>query len=496
LGPFIATFFIAFFVLMMQILWKYIDDLVGKGLDFITLGQFLWYASAAMLTLAMPIAILISSIMTFGNLGESFELVAIKSSGISLLRFMRPLMFVALLLCGITFIFANYVIPFANLKFVTLYNDIFYKKPAFDLKEGVFFTHIPSYAIKVKKKDPDGKTIRDVIIFEQGNNLQDNTIVAEKGVMSISKDKRFLEFNLFNGHRYQERGNSGDTSSEYIRLGFKEYKKLFDISSLQKQTTSDTIYRKQFKMLSVRQLDRSIDSVQRLHDSFYVRMGKEMLVYLKYYNPADSVWAKVPDTGYRQKKFKDILPDSARERITDMALNTVNNIKSTLQFTGTEMNAFEKDIVFHKIEWHRKFSLSMACLVLFFIGAPLGSIIRKGGLGMPLVVAIIFFLLFHLLNMFGEKFAKGFIAAPVWGMWMSVMVLAPLGAFLTYKAMHDSQLFNKEFYHRLLRRLWRRKGAVGANGSHPDKGPGAMASVKVPPIDQAPAITDDLPKEG
>src|SRR6186713_3305835 len=143
IGPFIATFFIAFFVMMMQSLWKYIDDLVGKDLDLLTIGKFLWYASASLLTLAMPIAILISSIMTFGNLGESFELVAIKSAGISLLRFMRPLVFVALLLCGITFLFANYIIPYSQLKFATLYHDIFYKKPAFDLKEGVFFTHIP-----------------------------------------------------------------------------------------------------------------------------------------------------------------------------------------------------------------------------------------------------------------------------------------------------------------------------------------------------------------
>jgi lipopolysaccharide export system permease protein len=160
LGPFIATFFIAFFVLMMQILWKYVDDLVGKGLDFVTIGQFLWYASASLITLALPIAILISSIMTFGNLGESFELVAIKSAGISLLRFMRPLTFFTIFLCGVSFLFANYIVPYANLRFKTLYSDIYFKKPAFDLKEGVFFTYIPNYAIRVANKDDDGKTIR------------------------------------------------------------------------------------------------------------------------------------------------------------------------------------------------------------------------------------------------------------------------------------------------------------------------------------------------
>jgi lipopolysaccharide export system permease protein len=454
IGPFIATFFIAFFVLMMQILWKYIDDLVGKGLDFITIGQFVWYAGASMLTLSMPIAILISSIMTFGNLGESYELVAIKSAGISLLRFMRPLMWVALLLCGITFVFANYVIPYANLKFVTLYNDIFYKKPAFDLKEGVFFTHIPSYAIKVGKKDADGKTIRNVLIYEQGGSMQDNSIVAETGVMSVSKDKKFLEFNLQNGYRYQERGNSSDTATEYIRLGFKEYKKLFDLSSLQKQTTNDSLYRRNFKMLSVRQLDNSLDSMRRLNDSLYVRIDIELKGYMHYSNIPGTLWAKASLPAVKHKKFDDLLPDSIRLQVQEKGLNTISNIKGAMQFSGNQVTLQQKEMRYHKIEWHRKFSLSLACLVLFFIGAPLGSIIRKGGLGMPLVVAIVFFLLFHLLNMFGEKFVKQEIASPFSGMWLSVLALTPLGIFLTYKAMHDSQLFSKEFYTRIGRKIW------------------------------------------
>jgi lipopolysaccharide export system permease protein len=449
IGPFIATFFIAFFVLMMQILWKYIDDLVGKGLDFLTIGEFIWYASASMLTLSMPIAILISSIMTFGNLGESYELVAIKSAGISLIRFMRPLMWVAVLLCGITFIFANYVIPFAQLKFFTIYNDIFYKKPAFDLKEGVFFTHIPSYAIKVGKKDADGKTIHNVLIYEQGGNLQDNSIVAEKGIMSVSADKRFLEFNLQNGYRYQERGNTSDSSTEYIRLGFKEYKKLFDLSSLKIQSTNDSFFRKNFKMLSVRQLDKSLDSINRLNDSFNVRITTELKAYLHYSHISDSIWAQAKPDGKKHRNFNELLPDSIKLQVEDKGMNIISNIKGSMQFTGNEMTAQVKEMRYHKIEWHRKFSLSLACLVLFFIGAPLGSIIRKGGLGMPLVVAIIFFLIFHLLNMFGEKFVKEDIASPFSGMWLSVLVLTPLGVFLTYKAMHDSQLFNKEFYARI-----------------------------------------------
>ncbi|MBC7536301.1 MAG: LptF/LptG family permease [Ferruginibacter sp.] len=452
IGPFIITFFIAFFVLMMQSLWKYIDDLVGKGLDFATIGQFLWYASASLLMLAMPIAILISSIMTFGNLGESFELVAIKAAGISLLRFMRPLMFVAVFLCGVTFIFANYVIPYANLKFVTLYNDIFYKKPAFDLKEGQFFTYIPRYAIRVGEKDPDGKTIRNVLIYEQSNPLQDNTIVAEKGVMKISDDKNYLEFNLENGYRYQEKGSALDSSTEYIRLGFKNFKKLFDLSVLQKGNTPDSVFRNNFKMLSSRQLNKNIDSLTKLHDSLEKKLYSNLNVYLHYTNISESSWKRarrlVPDTASQNK----LIPDSAMERVHDRALSIAGDFKNSLQFGSVDVKSKEKEIMYHKVEWHRKFSLSLACLVLFFIGAPLGSIIRKGGLGMPLVIAIIFFLIFHLLNTFGEKFVKDSILSPFTGMWLAIIVLVPVGIFFTYKAMHDSQLFNKEYYYRLFKK--------------------------------------------
>jgi lipopolysaccharide export system permease protein len=451
IGPFIATFFIAFFVLMMQTLWKYVDDLVGKGLDLSTIGLFLWYASSGLLTLAMPIAILISSIMTFGNLGESFELVAIKSSGISLLRFMRPLIFVSILLCGITFLFANYVIPYANLKFYALYNDIYFKKPAFALKEGVFFTDIPNYAIKVGKKDPDGKGIRDVIIYERTNQLQDNLIIAEKGVMNTSADNNFLEFNLENGHRYQEKGNFGDSSTEYIRLGFKDFKKNFDLSVLKGTKTPDSVFRSNFKMLSARQLSHNIDSLVRLDDSINNRLRTGIDFYLKYINVSDSAWRSV--SAPPVKKNDSLLNDSLSRLVYNRALNKTAEIQNAFQFSSNNVNQHQTDIRFHKVEWHRKFSLSLACLILFFIGAPLGSIIRKGGLGMPLVVAIVFFLIFHLLNMFGEKFVKEDLLSPFNGMWLAVIVLTPVGIFLTYKAMHDSQLFSKEFYYRSFNKL-------------------------------------------
>lgn len=437
IGPFIATFFISWFVLMMQILWKYVDDLVGKGLDFITIGQFLWYASASLLVLALPIAILISSIMTFGNLGESFELVAVKSAGISLLRFMRPLVVVALLLCGLSFYFGNHVIPVANLKFATLYNDIFYKKPAFDLREGIFFNHVPNYAIKVDKKDKNGKDISGVLIYEQDNPLQDNTIIAEKGKMSVTPDNNYLEFFLENGNRYQERGLPGDSTTEFIRLNFKSFKKLFDISSLKIANTSDSLYKGGQKMLSARQLNKNLDSLRKREDQILKKNTDYFKIQLPYLYIKDSV---------KPLAQSNSIPDSMKKFVHENATTVAHELKNYLMFTKLEEKDNRDQIKVTKLEWHRKYSMSLACLILFFIGAPLGSIIRKGGFGMPLVVAIVFFLIFHLLSMFGEKFVKEGLLSPGVGMWLAVIVLTPIGALLTYKAMHDSQVFNKDAY--------------------------------------------------
>jgi lipopolysaccharide export system permease protein len=453
--PFLATFFIALFVLMMQTIWKYIDDLVGKGLDMLTLFKFILYASATMVMLALPIAILLSSIMTFGKLGESFELVAIKSSGIPLLRFMRPLFFVALLLCGVTFLFANYIIPVANLKFAVLYNDIYRKSPAFDLKDGVFYNGFRGYSIKVAKKEKDRSTLRNVLIYEQDFGQPDNTVISESGIMKISPDKKFLEFNLKNGYRYQEKGDIATLDNEFIRLGFKEYNKLFDLSQLDIQKTADSLFKTGFRMQNVRQLDKTIDSLERFPDSFARRTTRELSFYINAVKYKDSNKNFTSDAKNETavKKFDDLIPDSLKQLINDQAITKLNGLRSLTQMTGFEFESHAKDLSLHLLEWHRKFSLSVACLVLFFIGAPLGSIIRKGGLGMPLVVAIIFFLLFHLLSMFGEKFVKQGILTPLVGTWLPVIVLTPVGIFLTYKATHDSQLFNKEFYYRFFRNI-------------------------------------------
>ena len=459
-GPFIATFFITLFVFMMQILWKYIDDLVGKGLDTPTLIKFLIYASATLVTLAMPIAILISSIMTFGKLGENFELVAIKSSGISLLRFMRPLLFVTILLSGVAFLFANYIAPVANLKFAVIYHDIYEKSPAFDLKDGVFYNGFRGYSIKVDKKDKDKSTLHKVLIYEQNNGVQDNTIISESGKMSMSKDKKFLQFELENGNSYQEKGSFNYQNNEFIDLRFREYTKLFDLSQLNLQKTSDSLFMNNIRMKTMRQLNVDLDSLKHAPDSLYKKNHTELASYVSYSRFKDSsaskkeittVKEKVPDK--KASTFDALIPDSLESTVFDQTLSQVSNAHNLLQVLAADYKAQNDDITLHQIEWHKKLAVSIACLVLFFIGAPLGSIIRKGGLGMPLVMALLFFMIYYLLNIFGEKFTKDHVLIPIVGMWLPVIILSPVGFFLTYKAMHDSQLFNKEYYYRLFKNI-------------------------------------------
>jgi lipopolysaccharide export system permease protein len=450
-GPFLATFLISLFVLVMQFFWLWIDDLVGKGLDFFTIAKLIGYVAATAVPLALPLALLLSSIMTFGNLGESFELVAIKSSGISLMRFMMPLLAVSMLIGGISFLFSNNIIPIANLKLESLKYDLVVSKPAFDIKEGVFYNKIEGYAIKLGKKEKDDSTIRNIIIYEKNYNLQDQMMIAESGIMRVTADKRYLEFILKNGWRYEEKGNRGTTNTEFIRLGFKQYKKVFDLSSFKLNRTADTLFRDNQRMLSLRQLDLRLDSLEKTAQLYLDHNKRELNSHFRFASFGDSAQPPVSKTSVKAKTFSELIPKEYRLLVNDRAYNQLNAAKGAIDILVAEQDTRERDIRGHKIEWHRKFTLAFACILLFMIGAPLGSIIRKGGLGAPLVLAVIFFIIFHLFNTFGEKFVKEDVTSAFTGMWLSTMVLIPIAAFLTFKAMRDSQLFNKEFYYRFYR---------------------------------------------
>jgi lipopolysaccharide export system permease protein len=452
IGPFIATFFITLFVLILQFFWLWIDDFVGKGVDGPIFLRLIIYLSATLVPLALPLAILLSSIMTFGNLGETFELVAIKSAGIGLLRFMRPLMIISIFLSGLAFLFNNNVIPVANLKMRSLHTDIVNKKPAFDLKEGVFYTTIPGYAIKVGKKKNDS-TLVDVIIYETTPTLQDNIIVANRGVMKVSRDQRFLVFTLRDGWRYEERGTRSSTATDYIRLGFKEYKKVLDLSSLQLNITSDSAYKDRYEMLSVRQLGRAVDSLENKNAGYTKLLLRELQTFLTFNKMVDSGWLKVDPPRVNAKSVTDLIPDTARKKVLEQSISYATSVRNSLQIAQLEYDGQREQMRLQLIEWHNKFTMALAVFVLFLIGAPLGSIVRKGGIGTPVVFAVVFFVVFFLLNNFGKKFVKEDLLQPVAGMWMATFILLPIGIFLTYKAMHDSNLMNKEFYFRFFRKV-------------------------------------------
>lgn len=455
IGPFFATFFISLFVLVMQFFWLYIDDLVGKGLDLIIILKLIMYVSATLIPLALPLAMLLSSIMTFGNLGETFELVAIKSAGISLSRFMRPLFITATIIGGIAFIFSNNIIPVAQLKLATLKYDIIIAKPAFDIKEGVFYNQIKDFSIKIGKKEKNDSTIRNIVIFEKKFNLQDNVLIADSGIMRVTPDKKFLEFVLKDGWRYEEKGQRFSSNTDYIRLGFKEYKKIFDLSTFQMNETSDSSFKYDPKMLSVRQLNFTLDSLEKNKNKMLKRSEQEVeniLFFTKNVQKVDSPISQTKFLGVANS-FNNIIPDSVKAIVYDIANSQLSTVKNAIALEADEFIGKQKNIRQHEIEWHRKFTLSFACIVLFLIGAPLGSIIRKGGLGMPLVFSVIFFVIFHLFNTFGEKMAKESVLPASFGMWLSTIILTPVGIFLAYKAMRDSQLFNSEFYYRTFKVL-------------------------------------------
>src|SRR5688572_10441188 len=454
IGPFIAVFFVTLLVLLLQFFWLWIDDFVGKGLSTNIILEFTWYQSAALVPLALPLAVLLASLMTFGNLGESLELVAVKASGISLLRFMRPLIVVSLLICGVAFMFSNFIIPVAVLKSQTLLADIVWSKPAFDIQEGVFYDKIDGFSIKIGKKENDS-IVNDIIIYEKGpNNLQDNFIIAKSGVMRMAGNKRILEFNLEDGWRYQEKGDRFSKNTEFIRIGFKEYSKQFDLSNLGLQKrTSDTVNRSNHRMRSMRQLSGAIDSLQKDLERYPIKVKQDVFSVFTFSKYLDSGYTK-PDTPIiTAKRFEDLVPDSNLFAVEQKAASQIGSITLNAEIANSEFRIKQKDLRLHKIEWHKKITLSLACLVLFLIGAPLGSIIRKGGLGTPIVIAVLLFIFFFFFNTSGEKYAKENVMTPFSGMWMASLFLFPVGIFLTYKAMHDSNLMSKEFYFRRWRKI-------------------------------------------
>lgn len=459
--PFIVTFFIVMFVLLMLFLFKYIDDLIGKGFEWYVILQLLWYASATNVAMALPLAMLLSSIMTFGNLGENYELVAIKSAGISLQKAMMPLVILVSILSVGAFMFSDYMLPVANLKMGSLLYDVRNQKAAFLIEEGIFNNSIQGYSIRVQKKDPDGRTLHNVLIYDQqSSNGNISTIMAKEGLMYKIDNDQTLVLLLKDGVRYEEtQGDKGyNPRQRFRRFRFKQTEQKFDLSGFKMQRTDENLFKTNYAMLNLRQLKYYRDSAMTQADS----ATKAIMDYLA---PSYRIYAyrvpAVPGAPKVQPKkilnyknrISEIIPEKDKTSAISYAVSEARSIAETLSSRSEEYKLYQKSIRRYIIEYNRKFTLSVSCLILFSIGAPLGAIIRKGGLGLPVVMSIIFFLIYHIISTIGEKSAKEGTVSPVVGMWIAIVVLAPLGAFLTYKATSDSALFDIDYYKQMLQKF-------------------------------------------
>ena len=451
------------FIFEMQFIWLYLDDMMGKGLGIFVIMKLLLFVSAKIVNMALPLAILMSSIMTMGALAENNELTAMKSAGVSLTRILRPLIIFHILLSIGAFLFANNVWPIANLKFRTLLFGVVQQRPALNLNDGVFYNGIEGISIRVTRKDKKTGELHDVLIYDHRDKSKGNRTVirAEKGTMEQTSDKRFLVLTLEHGYSYDEPVDHGKRKPDMalIRSEFEKNILRLDLSSFAFQANNEEVFKNSFEMMTIRQLGQTIDSLRVQYDSSLMRIaaGNLSMLHLK---------PKVqfpPDTTHSNVYFLDRIDAKDKSMALQIATEVSRRNKENLSARSEEMSARKKFLIRHEIEWHRKFFLAVVCLVLFFIGAPLGAIIRKGGLGLPTVIALALFIFYQLLTIVGEKMTKSMIVEPWLGMWMSTAVLLPLSIWLTYKASREAVMFDKDNYAKWIQKLVRMVGIKPKN---------------------------------
>ncbi len=451
IGPFIVTFFIALFILLMQFLWKYIDDLVGKGLEWYVIGELLFYFSATFVPLALPLAVLLSSIMTMGKMGEHYELVAFKSAGISIRRIMWPIVMISFALAFAAFFFSNNVLPVANLKSLSLLYDIRQQRPAFNITEGIYYHGIDNFVIRVDEKDNGGNILRGVKIYDHSERRGNiNLTLAEWGSMAVTPDNRHLVLSLHDGINYREVGDGGPLQPDrpFQRTHFDKQLRKFDLSMFELERTDQELFKSNFRMLNINQLIYFEDSLTR---ELNRRKERHIRTYQRNFSFMPDAGAtdynSLPDTLLRRADIDHIQTMMTNESmVIKRAMDMVRANRKHTQDSHLEFRSRERTLARYQIEFHRKFTLSFACVVLFLIGAPLGAIIRKGGFGLPLVISVLLFVVFHVISIMGEKFVREGVLEAHQGMWIASIVLLPVGIFLTIKSTTDSPLLDIDSY--------------------------------------------------
>ena len=410
----------------MQFLWKYIDDLIGKGLDIGQVSELMIYSIARFFPLALPIAVLISSVMVLGKLGENYELAALQSSGISLISIMKPIFILIVLISISSFLFSNYVMPIANFKGGSLLYDIKKKKPAINIKEGIFYNDIDGFSIKIGSKD-DG-ILNNILIYDHKENLGNKKVISAKsGKMKITDDEKYMELYLYDGNSYIEVENNNKKKKSINRkISFQKDLIRFDLSSFNMKN-SEMLYKGHYAMLNNTQLSYSIDSLNNK------LIDKENLIKVRV------------TENYKYDKTNKVdsvisLDKLNNKRINETAINKLRILKSVSKSNSDDLNYKKTIIAKHKIEWHRKISLAFACVIMFLIGAPLGSIIRKGGFSVPLLISILLFVIYYVISITGEKTAKDLSASPLEGMWISNFVFIPISLILISLALRNSRI--------------------------------------------------------
>lgn len=473
---FFMTFGICLFIVLMQFLWRYIDDMVGKGLSILVLGEMFFYAALFLVPMALPLAILLASLMTFGNLGERLELLAMKSAGVSLIHIMRPLIITIGMISVGAFFFQNNVMPIAQVKLYTLLYSMRQKSPELDIPEGSFYKDIPGFNVYVKHKDTKTGLLKDLMIYDYSEGFNNaRVIVADSGRLKTSADKLFLILSLYNGESFenlksQEKTSQTTKAVPYRRESFSTKDILIEFDA-NFNRTDESFMQNQYLGKNLKDLQLSIDSMNCKLDSIRIINADNLYdgSYLKSFkapakeNPDEKdslLRAEVtplfetessPDTDF-ESIYQSLTP-SGKASVLNRTKSAIENIRTDYYFRASTVGTEAAKIRRHMTEWHKKFTLSFACLVFFFIGAPLGAIIRKGGLGMPVVISVILFIFYYIIDNMGYKMARDGVW-PAWqGMWLSSAVLTPMGIFLTYKAVKDSVILNADTYLNALKNI-------------------------------------------
>lgn len=455
---FFATFFICLFIVVMQFLWLHVNDLVGKGLPMDVLLEFFFYAALSSVPLALPLAILLASIMTFGNMGENLELLAMKSAGISLFRIMRSLMIFIAFLCVGAFFFSNNVIPFAQKRMWTLMFSIRQKSPELEIPVGEFYSGINGMNIYVRDRDKETGALKNIMIYDFSNGFENASVTtADSAFVKLTADKMNLQLTMYRGeafenlNRQQTAGLSGNIP--YRRETFAKKEVLIDFDA-NFSRMDESVMQDQHISKDIVKLTHDVDSSNLLRDSLRDDFAEAMTTqkyFGRSYDPENMPSEEALERGDVPLQLDAdslflTMSQGEMVRVMNQAVSRSQMVSNDVQYNRAVIGEVDDYFTRHNVEWHRKFTLSFACLIFFFIGAPLGAIVRKGGLGMPVVVSVAFFIIYYIIDTTGQKMAREGLWQVWEGMWLSSAVLLPIGIFLTYKAATDSGLFNPDAY--------------------------------------------------